>query len=475
MNFRRTKIVATIGPASADKETLKKMIESGVNVCRLNFSHGSYEDHKKVIKNIKEINKELWVHTAILCDLQGPKIRIGEMENNGVTLVENSEVIFTTEKCIGTAEKLYINYQNFPKDVRPGEIILIEDGKFRLRVIDTNYKDTVKAMVINGGFLSSKKGVNLPNTKVSLPCLTEKDRQDLEFALENNVEWIGLSFVRSAQDIIELKHIIKTRNKSSKVIAKIEKPEALEDIDEIVAETAGVMVARGDLGVEIPLEDVPIVQKMLIKKCIQKGRPIIVATQMMESMIVNPTPTRAEVTDVANSVMDGADAVMFSGETSTGKFPVEVVQTADKIIRKIESHYEDIFYHDHVPEEINERFITDNICFNACRLAARIDAKAVITMTHSGYTAVKISSFRPKANIFVFTQNHSILNTLSLVWGVVGFYYDKTVSTDHTIADIMYLLKKDGFVKKGDHIINIASMPIQENGKANMYKLSMVE
>lgn len=475
-NFTRTKIVATIGPASSDKEVLKEMIKEGVNVCRMNFSHGSYDDHAKVIRNLKEINKDLWVHTAILCDLQGPKLRIGEMGNNGVELPAGSELYFTTEKCIGNNERVYITYPQFPQDVRPGEIILLDDGKLMMRVISSNGKDEVKAHVVQGGFLSSKKGVNLPNTKISLPCLTDKDKQDLEFALENNVEWIGLSFVRSASDIIELKHIISSKGKKAKVIAKIEKPEALHDIENIIKEADGLMVARGDLGVEIPMQEVPLIQKMLIKKCLAASKPIIVATQMMESMINNITPTRAEVNDVANSIMDGADAVMLSGETSIGKHPVKVIETVKKIIQNVES-YEGIYNHDQTPEDDirSERFITDSICYNACRLSQRVNAQAIVTMTHSGYTAFKVSSFRPKANIFVFTANHSILNMLSLLWGVRGFYYDKKVSTDHTIADIKYILRKEGMVVDGDLMINIASMPIDENGKSNMLKLSFVD
>ncbi|MFN4233406.1 MAG: pyruvate kinase [Bacteroidia bacterium] len=475
-NFTRTKIVATIGPASSSKDILKEMIMAGVNVCRMNFSHGSYDDHAKVIRNLKEINKDLWVHTAILCDLQGPKLRIGEMENNGVELQAGAEMVFTTQKCIGNKERVYITYPQFPQDVRPGEIILLDDGKLMMRVISSNGIDEVKAHIVQGGILSSKKGVNLPNTKISLPCLTEKDKQDLEFALENNVEWIGLSFVRSASDIIELKHIISAKGKKAKVIAKIEKPEALEDIDNIIKEADGLMVARGDLGVEIPIQEVPLIQKMLIKKCLAASKPIIVATQMMESMITNITPTRAEVNDVANSIMDGADAVMLSGETSVGKHPVKVIETVKKIIQNVES-YEGIYNHDQIPitDKFNERFITDSICYNACKLAQRVNAQAIVTMTHSGYTAFKISSFRPKANIFVFTANHSILNTLSLLWGVRGFYYDKKVSTDHTIADIKYILRKEGMVHQGDLMINIASMPIDENGKSNMLKLSFVD
>jgi pyruvate kinase len=472
--FNRTKIVATIGPACSSKEKLKELILAGVDVCRINFSHGSHEDHLEVIKKIKEINKELWVHTAILADLQGPKLRIGVMENDGADLKSGDSITVTTEKCIGTAERICVTYPQLPEDVRPGEMILLDDGKINLRVIETDRKKEIKAHIVHGGKLSSKKGMNLPNTKISLPSLTEKDLEDLEFALENNVEWIGLSFVRSASDIIELKNIISLKGKTSRVIAKIEKPEALDDIDNIIHESDGVMVARGDLGVEVPMETVPLIQKMLVKKCLTAAKPIIIATQMMETMITNITPTRAEVNDVANSVMDGADAIMLSGETSVGKFPVKVIETVKKIIQNVET-FDDIYNHDHEIEGNVERYITNSICHSASKLAADVNAKAIITMTHSGYTAIKIASYRPKANIFVFTTNHLLLNTLSLVWGVRGFYYDKFISTDHTIADIKYILRREGYLKQGDFFINIASMPITEKGKTNMLKLSFVD
>lgn len=474
MNSNRTKIVATIGPSSSSKEMLKELIVAGVDVCRINFSHGSHEEHLQVIKHIKEINKELWVHTAILADLQGPKLRIGLIENDRAELISGNDIIITTKKSVGNAEKVYITYPQFPQDVRPGEIVLLDDGKLILRVVETNGKDEVRAHIVHGGTLSSKKGVNLPNTKVSLPCLTEKDMQDLEFALENNLEWIGLSFVRSAGDIIELKNLISIKSKTARVVAKIEKPEAIDDIDNIIREADAVMVARGDLGVEVPMESVPLIQKMLVRKCLKAAKPIIIATQMMESMISNVTPTRAEVNDVANSVIDGADAIMLSGETSVGIFPVKVIEAANKIIRNVETHG-GIFNHSLEPDVNIERLATDSICHSACYLSENIKAKAIITMTHSGYTAIKVSSYRPKANIFVFTSNHSLLNTLSLIWGVRGFFYDKYISTDHTIADIKYLLRKEGHLKQGDYFINLASMPITEKGKTNMMKLSYVE
>ncbi len=473
-NNKRTKIVATLGPASTHKDILREMFFEGVNVCRLNFSHGGNEAHEVAIKLIRELNEETGLNVAILADLQGPKIRTHEMENNGVDLKNGTEVKISTEKVLGTAEKFSINYEKLPKDVQAGEFILLDDGKLKLEVVSTNGKDEIIVKVIHGGILSSKKGVNFPNTKISMPSLTKKDREDLDFALSHNVDWIGLSFVRSARDIIELKHLISQQNAKAKVVAKIEKPEAIDDIDEIIKVSDALMVARGDLGVEVPYQNVPLIQKMLIKKCALYAKPIIVATQMMESMIKNISPTRAEVNDVANAVLDGTDAVMLSGETSVGDHPVEVIRTMANIIREMET-FDGIYNKEEIPEKNQDRFISDSICFNACRLAQRVEADAIVTMSFSGYTAYKIASQRPKAPIFVFTSNKQILTQMSLIWGVRGFYYDKRVSTDHTIADIKYLLKKSGMVEEGDLIINIASIPIEENGKTNMLKLSHVE
>lgn len=475
MPTKKTKIVATLGPATSTKETIAQIIDAGVNVCRINFSHGSYDDHEKTILIIREICKEKKQNVAILADLQGPKIRVGEIEKNEIILENGKDLIFSSTKCIGNLKRVYISYQNFPKDVSPGETILLDDGKLNLVIKSTNKKDEVVATVVHGGKLSSNKGVNLPNTKISLPCLTPKDIEDLNFALKMNIPWIGLSFVRTARDIIELKHLIAEAKSDARVVAKIEKPEAINEIDDILKVTDAIMVARGDLGVEIPFQQVPLIQKMLVKKSMKAGKPVIIATQMMESMIENITPTRAEVTDVANAVLDGADAVMLSAETSVGKHPVKVIENMVKIINDVESH-ESVYNYEFAPEEDNhDRYITDSICFNACRLAQRVNAQAIVTMTFSGYTAFKISSFRPKAWIFVFTGNKSILNMLSLVWGVRAFYYDKYVSTDHTIADIKYILKKEGFVNTKDLIINIASVPISEKGQANMMKLSYIE
>ncbi len=474
MMMKKTKIVATLGPASSSKEVLREMMIAGVNVCRLNFSHGAYEDHAKVVAIIRELNEETGLNVAILADLQGPKIRTDQMENNGVELITGNEVTIVTDKVLGTAQKFSINYDKLPRDVQPGERILLDDGKLALDIISTNGIDEITAKVVHGGILSSKKGVNFPNTKISMPSLTPKDLEDLDFALEQNVDWIGLSFVRSARDIIELKYIIAHKKCKAKVVAKIEKPEAIEEIDQIIRESDALMVARGDLGVEVPYQSVPLIQKMLINKCIIHAKPVIVATQMMESMITNISPTRAEVNDVANAVLDGADAVMLSGETSVGNHPVEVIKTMSNIVTEMEK-FGGIYNKEEIPEKNQNRFITDSICFNACRLAQRVEADAIITMTFSGYTAYKIASQRPKAPIFIFTSNKQILTQINLIWGVRGFYYDKQVSTDHTIADIKYLLKKQGLLETGDLVINVASIPLEELGNSNMLKLSYVD
>jgi pyruvate kinase len=471
---KKTKIVATIGPASMPKDILKDMFLNGLNVCRLNFSHGGYDDHSQVIKNVRELNDELGLNVALLADLQGPKIRTHEMENNGINLIPGNELKIVVDKVLGNSDRISINYPNLPKEVKSSERILLDDGKIVLEVISTDGNSEIVTKIVNGGILSSKKGVNFPNTKISLPSLTEKDKLDLEFALDNEVDWIGLSFVRSARDIIDLKHIISERRSNAKVIAKIEKPEALTEIDDIIHESDGLMVARGDLGVEVPYQQVPLIQKSLIQKSIRQAKPIIVATQMMESMITNLTPTRAEVNDVANAVLDGADAVMLSGETSVGQYPIQVIQTMSNIVMEVEKH-DQIYNKEEIPSKVQERFITDSICFNACRLSQRVEADALITMTFSGYTAYKVASQRPKSPIFVFTSNPKILTQLSLIWGVKAFYYNKRISTDHTIADIKYLMKKSGFLESGDLVVNIASIPLEDLGGSNMLKLSYVD
>lgn len=469
----KTKVVATLGPATQDFETLNKLIDAGVDVCRLNFSHGDYDFQGDLVKKIRLINEQKGYNLAILADLQGPKLRVREVENNAIELSDGETFTISTKEGIGKKGKIFIQYEGFAKDVKPKERVLVDDGKIVLEVISTNEKDEVEVVVVSGGILSSKKGVNLPNTKISLPCLTEKDRKDLEFVLEHDVEWIGLSFVRSASDIIELKHLIANKGKSAKVVAKIEKPEAIDDIDNIIRETDAIMVARGDLGVEIPMQEVPLIQKELVRKCKKASKPIIIATQMMESMITNYNPTRAEVNDVANAIMDGADAVMLSGETSVGKFPIRVIESVQKIIENVEG-YQGIYNYDGL--HINkERYITDAICYAAVEMAKQTKAKGIITMTFTGYTAFEISSYRPHADIFVFTGNRTILNQLSLLWGVRAFYFDKFVSTDHSIAESSFLLKKSGYVKAGDLLVHTASVPMHEKGQTNMMKLHYIK
>ena len=468
-----TKIVATMGPASWHKDVMKDMIIAGVNVFRVNFSHGDHETHRRTIRLVKELNSEFNCKTAVLADLQGPKLRIGDVEE-GAVINEGDTLTFTTNKVEGTAELVYMNYQKFPQDVNTGEHILLDDGKLMCEVLETNKKDTVVTKVIQGGPLKSKKGVNLPNTKVSLPCLTEKDLKDVVVAMEEGVEWIGLSFVRDADDVNELRRIINDFGSFAKIVSKIEKPEAVVDIDKIIDATDAIMVARGDLGVEIPYSSVPMVQKMIVEKCHLKAKPCIIATQMMESMIDSQSPTRAEVNDVANSVCDGADAVMLSGETSVGKFPAKVVETMASIVAHVESTFDVKPNIENEPSVKNERYITKTICYNAAKIADQIDATAILTMTFSGYTALKIAGHRPKTKIIVFTANRQIMNQMSLVWGVEAFFYDKMESTDQSFKDIKAILKESGTVKDGDLIVNIASMPIQERGFTNMLKISAI-
>lgn len=470
----RTKIVATLGPASSSKEVLLSMIKAGVNVCRLNFSHGAAEDHQQAIDIIREINKQYKTNVGILADLQGPKIRIGKVIEGGIKLVNGNKINITTNEMIGDDKQIYITYQSFPRDVRAGEIILLDDGKLQMRVLETNNVDTVTCEVMYGGILTSRKGVNLPNTKVSIPSLTEEDLINLDFALKNEVEWIGLSFVRSADDIIELKRIISRSGKLSRVIAKIEKPEAIENIDEIIKVTDGVMVARGDLGVEMPMEQVPLLQKMIVKKCNAASKPVIVATQMLESMITTPRPTRAEVNDVANSVLDGADAVMLSGETSVGDFPVIVIETMQKIVRNIEEN-DYPFNLNKVLDPNSSHYMADAVCGSAVYLAEKTNAAGIIAMTSSGYTAFEISSYRPKAGTFIFTSNKNLLNAMSLLWGVRGFYYDKFESTDASISEVNRILKTEKLIETGNVVINTAAIPIEKKGKTNMIKVTLVD
>ncbi|KAF0236371.1 MAG: pyruvate [Prolixibacteraceae bacterium] len=471
--YSQTKIVATLGPATSSKELLNSLIQEGVDVFRLNFSHSSQQEHLKMIYLIKELNRELKTHVAILADLQGPKLRIGEIENNRIDLIEGDIITFVTQKCIGTKAAIYMSYKEFPKDVDVGEFILIDDGKIKLEVVESNKKDRVKAKVVYGGPLSSRKGVNLPDTKVSLPCLTEEDISNAIFALENDVDWIALSFVRKASDILELKALIKQKNGHAGVIAKIEKPEALDEIDSIVDATDGVMVARGDLGVEVSFDRVPLIQKQIVAKCIAKAKPVIIATQMMESMIANFTPTRAEANDVANAVLDGADALMLSGETSIGKFPVQTIRNMQKIINFTETHG-NTFNKQYIPTPDSSTFLADSICYNATILAQQIKAKAIVAITNSVYTAYRLASHRPGADIFSFTNDVKLLRKLSLVWGVRAFYLPKSEQIADAYQESIQILKENSFVEEGENVVHVASIALNDRGGANMVKVTQV-
>lgn len=473
-NRKKTKIVATLGPASSSKKVIKAMINEGVNVFRINFSHADYKDVEQRIKIIRELGSELGNSPAILADLQGPKLRVGVMKEEVVVQPGDLIDFCTGEEFEGTRSKVFMNYDKFPKDVNPGERILLDDGKLIFEVVDTNKTDTVSAKVIQGGPLRSKKGVNLPNTNISLPALTQKDKEDAVFAISQEVDWIALSFVRHAEDLKELQALIEAHSEYKiPIIAKIEKPEAVKNIDRIVAYCDGLMVARGDLGVEVPAEEVPLIQKELVMTAKRARIPVIIATQMMETMITSLTPTRAEVNDVANSVMDGADAVMLSGETSVGKYPVEVIRTMAGICSRVENSNL-ITVPQEPPHIRTNRYITKSVCYHAAKMADEISAKAICTLTNSGYTAFQISAWRPDAHILVFTSNHRILSRLNLLWGVKAFYYDKYVSTDETVIDINTMARDKGFVKKGEFLINLAAMPIIDKGMVNTLRVSQV-
>jgi len=472
---KKTKIVATLGPATDTRETINDLMVAGVNVFRINFSHADYEDVKRRVKFIREQNEANGFNAAILADLQGPKLRVGVMEE-GTIVNAGDEVIFKTgEPFVGNATKAYMNYSQFPKDVKAGERVLVDDGKVHFEVISTNGKDEVVAKVTQGGPFKSKKGVNLPNTDISLPALTEKDVKDAIFACELDVDWIALSFVRFAKDVKDLQELIAKHSKFEiPIISKIEKPEGVANIDEILAVSGGLMVARGDLGVEIPAHEVPLVQKELVYKAKLARKPVIIATQMMETMIDSLTPTRAEVNDVANSIMDGADAVMLSGETSVGQFPVEVIQTMRNIIRSVEDSAL-ISVPSTPPNNSDNRFITHSVCFHAAHAANDIDAGAISTLTNSGYTAYQISAWRPKAHILVFSNNRRILSQLNLLWGVKAFYYNNpAATTDITIEEVNKVAIERGYVEAGDRMINLVSTPLHEKGDVNTMRITQL-
>ncbi|RYY88146.1 MAG: pyruvate kinase [Chitinophagaceae bacterium] len=474
--YHRTKIVATVGPACDTYDKLLELIKCGVNVFRLNFSHGTHEDKLKIIEFIRQINKTEPYNIAILGDLQGPKLRVGEMENGGMNVKPGDVLTFTNEKLVGNMERIYVSYPNLHADVKVGNTIMIDDGKIEVKVVNILRNNDVQVEVVLGGYLSSKKGVNLPDTKISLPAITDKDLVDLEFIIDQELDWVALSFVRSVKDIIILRNKLQERKSKTKIIAKIEKPEALNNIRDIIVESDAIMIARGDLGVELPVEQIPLIQRQLIRKCLHRAKPVIVATQMMESMIDRSKPNRSEITDVANAVLEGADAVMLSGETATGNHPKLVVETMRKIIMEVErTEYrydrEELLQ----PQAHSPSFLSDAVCYNACKLASDVNADALIGMTQSGYTGFMLSSYRPKSPLFIFTKERSLVNQLSLSWGVRAFFYNEENSLDDIIVDQHDILKERGFLKSGDMVVNTGSTPVHLHLPTNVIKISKVD
>ena len=473
--IKKTKIIATIGPSSSSSKTMEQMMLEGVDVFRINFSHAKHNEVKKSIKLIREIDKKLSLNTAIIADLQGPKLRIGKMEKNSSFNEGDKITIYSKSQLVGNSKKLYVNYKNLAKDIKEGENILLDDGKIILKILSTNKKDLITAEVIQGGNIASNKGFNLPNTKISLSPLTEKDIEDAILAIKEKVDWLALSFVRSKSDIEDLLKIIDQNSEYRiPVIAKIEKPEALKDIDKIIKVSSGLMVARGDLGVELQSSEIPLIQKKLVAKAKKARIPVIIATQMMESMIESMSPTRAEVNDVANSVMDGADAVMLSGETAVGKYPLEVITTISSIINKVENSNLISLANKRPKDKKSKRYITKSICFSAAKMANDIKAKAISTLTNSGYTAFQISSWRPSTHVLVFTSNKRILTQLNLLWGVKAFFYNGFESTDRTVEQINKIALDNKFLQKGDKVINLTSMPIDKKGMTNTLRISEI-
>src|SRR5829696_6808952 len=474
--YHRTKIVATVGPACDTYEKLLELVKCGVNVFRLNFSHGGHDDKKKIIEYIREINVKEPYNIAILGDLQGPKLRVGEMENGGIDTVPGDILTFTNEKLVGTKERIYVSYPNLHKDVKVGNKILIDDGKLEVQVKKILKNFDVQVEVTMGGKISSKKGINLPDTKISLPALTDKDLIDLDFIIDQELDWVALSFVRHVKDLIILRNKLQERQRKTKIIAKIEKPEALNNLRDIIVESDAVMIARGDLGVELPVEHIPLIQRNIIRKCLHRAKPVIVATQMMESMIERSKPNRSEITDVANAVLEGADAVMLSGETATGAHPQLVVETMRKIVMEVErTEYRYNLEESLTPQPHSPSFISDAICYNACKLASDVKSDVLVGMTQSGYTAFMLSSYRPRAPLFIFTKEKSLVNQLSLSWGVRAFHYSEEESVDDIIKDEISILQERGFVKSGDVVVNTGSLPVHLHLPTNMLKITKVE
>lgn len=470
----RTKIVCTIGPSSESEEVLEQLINEGMSVARLNFSHGSIPEHKIKIDRIKKVREKLKRPVAIMFDTKGPEIRLGNLKDDMEPYLHvDDEYVLTTKDIIGDEKIASITYKELPKDIKKGDSILIDDGLIELKV-ESVTGDEIHTRVVNGGFIKSKKGVNVPNVKLRLPSLTEKDIADLKFGVKEDIDFVAASFVRTKEDVLNIRSVLESEGMYNiQIISKIENKEGLENIDAIIEVSDGIMVARGDLGVEIPTEEVPIIQKEIIKKCNLKGKPVITATQMLDSMIRNPRPTRAEANDVANAVIDGSDAIMLSGETASGAYPVEAVKTMAKIARAME---ESIDYDELLREKIlmNDRNITNSIGKSTCQIAADINADAIITATTSGGTSRAIAKFRPKNQIIAVTTDEKVRRQLSLTWGVEALLSEKIFSTDEVIANAVEISKAHGYVKSSDTVVLTAGVPVGLAGSTNLIKVQTV-
>lgn len=471
---RRTKIVCTLGPSSNTPEGIERLFRAGMNVVRINFSHGSHEVHKRTIGLVRDVAKKYQYSIPVLMDLQGPKIRVGKMKDDAQILTEGEMVRITTSDVEGTSELIPIDYPDLAADAKEGNQILVDDGLLELRIVKKEEKDLL-AKVIVGGLLKSRKGVNLPDVDITMSSLTEKDIKDLEFGLSVGVDFVAMSFVRTARDIQEVVSRVRAADSNAAIIAKIEKPEAVDHIDEIIEEADGIMVARGDLGIEIPSEQVPLVQKKIIDRCRVGGKPVITATQMLDSMINNPRATRAESSDVANAVIDGTDAVMLSGETAVGQYPVEAVKTMAKIIRSVEENakiYNSLGYR---KPDWKEKQVIESLAYSCVMMAENVDARAISTITHSGNTARRIAKFRPAVPIVAFTESRIVRRQLNLVWGVRSVRLRELFDTDKSVKMMENHLVENGLLEKGDRVIIATGMPLAQRGRTNMIKVSTID
>ncbi|OKP98352.1 pyruvate kinase [Paenibacillus sp. P46E] len=471
--MRKSKIVCTIGPASESLENIKKLILAGMNVARLNFSHGDFEEHGNRIKTIRQASQELGKTVAILLDTKGPEIRTGKLEVEPIELVQDEYLTLTTEEILGDQNRISITYSDLPNDVQVGSTILIDDGLIGLTVVDVQGTE-IKTRIVNGGTIKSKKGVNVPGVAISLPGITEKDTNDIIFGIEQDIDFIAASFVRKASDVLEIRALLEKHNASHiQIISKIENQQGVDNLDEILAVSDGLMVARGDLGVEIPAEDVPLAQKLMIQKCNIAGKPVITATQMLDSMQRNPRPTRAEASDVANAIFDGTDAIMLSGETAAGKYPVESVLTMSRIAEKAESalNHREIFMKQQIAQETT---VTEAISQSVAISALDLNAKAIISSTVTGHTARVVSKYRPKSQIIAVTTQERTMRQLALVWGVTPVHGLEATSTDELLETALKGGKASGLVKAGDLVVITAGIPLGRSGSTNLVKVDTI-